>query len=145
MNKSHRILLIEFWIPIIVCFCMIVLYENDFILSGGLQGDTMTEYRLAIAMELITICFIPVSLRLFRFKSIKCALEKEKANALIRWGSVRILMLALPMVVNCGLYYQFMNVAFGYLGIIGLLSMIFIYPSKMRCVEETKNDTQEKK
>ena len=47
-------------------------------------------------------------------------------------------LLADPMLINTLLYYVFMNVAFGYMAIIGLLSMVFVYPSKSRCEQETR-------
>ena len=73
-------------------------------------------------MEVITICFIPVSLRLlkFDFKSLQQIYETCSL------GTMR-LYLALPMLVSTILYYQFMNVAFGYLAIIVLLCMAFVY------------------
>ena len=136
-NNPRRLLLLEFWIPVLVCLCIIVLYENDILLSGGWHDNKLNEYYVAIAMELITICLIPVSLRLFKFQGIKRAFQSSAELALRQWGSVRLLMLTLPMLVNCWLYYQFMNVAFGYMGIIGLLSLCFVYPSKARCNQET--------
>ena len=33
-----------------------------------------------------------------------------------------------------------MNVAFGYMGIIGLLCLVFVFPSKTRCESETANE-----
>lgn len=65
-NNPRRLLLLEFWIPILVCLCIIILYENDILLSGGWHDNKLNEYYVAIAMELITICLIPVSLRLFQ-------------------------------------------------------------------------------
>ena len=41
------------------------------------------------------------------------------------------------MVVSTILYYLFLNVSFGYLAIILLISMVFVYPSLERCVSET--------
>jgi hypothetical protein len=42
------------------------------------------------------------------------------------------------MMVNTWLYYMFMNVAFGYMAIILLLSLMFVYPSKVRCEQDVK-------
>ena len=39
-------------------------------------------------------------------------------------------------MLNAVLYYQFMAVAFGYMSIILLLSLFFVYPSKTRCEQE---------
>lgn len=141
LKDIRKILLVEFWVPIALCLILIILYENDILLVGRLSDEKMYEYYLAIAMELITICLIPISLRLFKFKKIKTQLQSTPDMALRKWGSIRMDMLALPMFVNCFLYYQFINVAFGYLGIIDLLCMVFVYPSKTRCEQETSKDT----
>lgn len=145
MDKTRHILHIEFWVPIAVCLALIVLYENDWLLTGSLENEKMLEYNLAIAMELITICLIPVALRLFKFKRIKQSLQSSPEASLRRWGSVRMAMLTVPMMANCWLYYQFMNVAFGYMGIIGLLCMMFVFPSRTRCEDETTDASIEKK
>lgn len=137
----RKLLLIQFWVPVAVCLAIIVPYENDWLMAGALQSDKVLEYYVAIAMELITICLIPLSLRLFKFKAIKRALMNNPTSGLKRWGSIRLAMLTVPMMVNAWLYYQFMNVAFGYMGIIGLLSLVFIYPSKTRCEAETTLDS----
>lgn len=142
--KSHRLLLLEFWIPLLICLCIIISYENDILLSGGWHEDKLNEYYVAIVMELITICLIPISLRLFKFGIVKRAFQSSADAALQKWGSIRLLMLTLPMLINCWLYYQFMNVAFGYMGIIGLLSLCFVYPSKSRCNQETEGIAMEK-
>lgn len=146
MKEIKRLLQIEFWTPIIICLAIIVPYENDLFLAGAWQGDKIMEYYIAIAMELITICLIPLSLRLFKFKKVKASFLHDPETALKRWASIRLSMLTLPMMVNCFLYYQFMNVAFGYMGIIDLLCLVFVYPSKTRCESETdvKGISQEK-
>jgi hypothetical protein len=48
----------------------------------------------------------------------------------------RLLMLCVPMVLNTVLYYMFMNVAFGYMGIILFLCLFFIVPTRERCMSE---------
>lgn len=136
INNLRRMLLLEFWIPVLICLCIIILYENDLLLSGSWHDNKIDEYYVAIVMELVTICLIPLSLRLFKFHRVKQNLQTSEGLMLRKWGSVRLLMLTLPMMVNCWLYYQFMNVAFGYMGIIGLLSLCFVYPSKARCSQE---------
>lgn len=144
INNLRRMLLLEFWIPVLICLCIIILYENDLLLSGNWHDNKIDEYYVAIVMELVTICLIPLSLRLFKFHRVKQDLQTSEGLMLRKWGSVRLLMLTLPMMVNCWLYYQFMNVAFGYMGIIGLLSLCFVYPSKARCSQETAEASAEK-
>lgn len=139
IHKTRTFLLAAFWSPIIVCLAIIIPYENDWLLVGALAGDKVAEYYVATVMELLTICLIPLSLRLFKFKAVRKALTADAATALRRWGMLRMAMLTVPMMVNCVLYYQFMNVAFGYMGIIGLLCLVFVFPSKTRCESETAN------
>lgn len=133
MNKVRRTLNLEFWLPILVSLVIIVLYEDEILLPGMWADDKLLQYYLAIAMELVTICLIPLSLRLFKFKKVKASLEDDPERSLRKWGQIRIAMLTLPMMLNTWLYYQFIGVAFGYMGIIGLLCLVFVYPSKTRC------------
>ena len=138
MEKVRKILLIEFWLPIIICLVLIVLVENEVLLPGAYGDDKIMDYYLAIIMELITICLIPLSLRLFKFKKIKAVLQEKSFEGLKRLASLRMCMLVVPMMLNTILYYLFMNVAFGYMGIIGLLCLVFVYPSKSRCNSEVQ-------
>lgn len=145
MQAIQRKLLVQFWLPVAVCLVIIVLYESDLLLPAAWHGAKIAEYYSAIVMELLTICIIPVSLRLFKFGLVRRSFASNPTAALLRWGSVRLLMLVLPMLVNTFLYYQFMNVAFGYMGIILLLCMAFVYPSRRRCDDESRQagDEQE--
>ena len=52
----------------------------------------------------------------------------------------RLLMLCVPMIVNTVLYYVFMNVAFGYMGIILFLCLFFVMPTMDRCLSEIKEE-----
>lgn len=136
MEKVRRLLLLEFWLPIAIGILIIVLFENEILLPGKYGDDKVLEYYVAIAMELITICLIPVALRLFKFGKVKASLKENSIDGLKKWGALRLAMLVIPMLLNAILYYAFMNVAFGYMGIIGLLCMVFVYPSKVRCSSE---------
>lgn len=139
MKSIQHKLLLQFWIPIIICLILVILYENELLLPAAWQSSDIGETYAGMVMELLTICLIPLSLRLFKFKFVTHRFEADAPSALLQWGSVRMLMLSLPMLFNTFLYYQFMNVAFGYMGIIGLLSMMFVYPSRSRCEAEGSN------
>lgn len=121
-----------------VSLCIVVLYENDILLVGQWGADRIADYYWAIFMEVVTICLIPLSLRLFKWKHVSSAIHRDGDKAMLRWDTVRLAMLCVPMVLNTWLYYQFMNVAFGYMGIIGLLSLAFVYPTRTRYIQEKK-------
>ena len=59
-----------------------------------------------------------------------------REKALLRWGSLRMLMLCVPMVINTLCYYLFMNVAFAYMAIILFICLFLVYPSLDRCYSE---------
>jgi hypothetical protein len=140
MKKTKNILMTEFFGFIAVVFILVLLFENDILDNGVFATEKNAEFLIVSFMELITIATIPVVMRLFKFKKISRALTSDEACApgkLLFWGTFRIVCFGLPLVVNTILYYLFMNVAFGYMAIILLICMPFIYPSMDRCISET--------
>ncbi len=136
MEKVRKRLLAEFFVPIIICLVIVVLGEFNVFPTGVLTGNTQVEFVLLAAMEIITICMIPLALRLFRFGKIHSQLVEQRERGLQKWGTIRLEMLTVPMVVNTLLYYLTMNAAFGYLAIILFLCMFFVVPTKERCNAE---------
>ena len=64
----------------------------------------------------------------------------KKEPALLKWGMLRLLILEVPMVSNTYLYYMYMNATFGYLAIILLLCLPFVFPTQSRCIAETTEE-----
>lgn len=126
---------------IAVALLIVLLGETGVIPNGVISHLNVTEYYIAIVMELLTICIIPLSLRLFRFQFV--AKKLSQVEDLQRWSLVRMLMLQVPMIVNAVLYYLFYNVAFGYMGIILFLSCFFITPTMQKCEEELATEQDE--
>ncbi|SES98837.1 hypothetical protein [Prevotella sp. kh1p2] len=141
MKRIQTILTLEFWLPVALSLIIVVLYETEWLADGVWATDKSLEFVIATVMELLTICLIPLALRLFKFKHIHRQLhqapEDVRWSSLLRYGSLRLNMLCLPLLVNTLLYYLFMNVAFGYMAIILLLCLFFVYPSMARCVDDT--------
>ncbi len=134
--KIQNKLKFEYWIPVAICGLMIVGYESGLLMEGSLATDKVLEYYCALVMELITICFIPLALMLFRLRKIKEFIQGQNMSRLNICRAVRLAMLSVPMMVNVYLYYQFVHPGFGYMAIIGLLSSAFVYPSVARCNAE---------
>ena len=59
---------------------------------------------------------------------------------MMKWGTIRLLILEVPMLVNTLLYYIYMNTTFGYMAIILLLCLPFVFPSLNRCLAETSDE-----
>jgi len=81
-----------------------------------------------------------LALKLFRFRKVHNDLITRKAPALRCWGLVRLGLLAILLVANTLLYYIYMNTAFGYMALIILVCLPFVYPSMGRCVAETEEE-----
>lgn len=124
-------------LAVAVSLGMVVGFETDALPCGIMSGcDGGCEFMAATVMELLTLCAIPMALRLFRFARVASGLVS--ARALLKWGMVRMLMLCVPMVANTLLYYLYMNVAFGYMAIILLISLAFVVPTMARCEGEMR-------
>lgn len=119
---------------------IIVLYESGVLESGVLADSKQTEFLAMTGMELISLAGAFLGLRLFKFQKIHDALVTQKEPALLRWGMLRLLILEVPMVSNTYLYYMYMNTTFGYLAIILLLCLPFVFPSLSRCIAETTEE-----
>ena len=143
IRNVQRLLMIQFFLTIILSLLMVVLFETGALEAGCWAGSGQKEFVCLVVMELLTICCIPLSLRLFKYKKVAEALKSDDAQAvraLQRWGSVRLDVLGVLLVVNVLFYYLFVHAAFCYMAVIVFLSLFFIYPSLDRCVTETKGD-----
>ena len=128
MNKTISLLRTVLIANVGVAVVIAALYELDILPSGMMAGRPQDEFLSTISMELITIVFIPVALRLFKTKDVEKRLEEGDIKAFRKWGLVRILMITVPLVLNTLLYYSFMNTTFGYMALILLICLPFIYP-----------------
>lgn len=129
MNKTISLLRTVLIANVGVAVVIAALYELDILPSGILAGRPQDEFLSTISMELITIVFIPVALRLFKTKDVEKRLEEGNIKAFRKWGLLRILMITVPLVLNTLLYYSFMNTTFGYMALILLICLPFIYPA----------------
>ncbi|MBR1409943.1 MAG: hypothetical protein IJ580_02455 [Prevotella sp.] len=117
---------------------VVVLYETDILESGLFADDKNLEFLMTALMELVTLGCVFLALRLFKFKKIHEQLVAQKEFALRKWGALRLTLLLIPMVANVILYYMFMNTTFGYMAIIQLLCLPFVFPTMDRCQQEVE-------
>ena len=132
MNKTISLLRTVLIANVGVAVVIAALYELDILPSGMMAGRPQDEFLSTISMELITIVFIPVALRLFKTKDVEKRLEEGNIKAFRKWGLLRILIITVPLVLNTLLYYSFMNTTFGYMALILLICLPFIYPASRK-------------
>lgn len=137
MKQVKLTLTVLFWTFIVLSLITVVLFETNVLEFGYYASDnTQAEFLLTIMMEILTLAVIPVALKLFKFKKVHADLIARKAEALRKWGILRLLLLEVPMFVNTLLYYAYGKTTFGYMAIILLLTLPFVYPSNERCQSE---------
>lgn len=134
MKETQKILMTTFVASLACALLLVVAGEIGVLPTGTLTERKSAEFVILSVMELLTICTIPLALRLFKFNRVKRRLTDS--NGLRRWALVRMFMLGDLMFINVLLYYLFMNPAFGYMGIIVFLCMFFIVPTQSRCENE---------
>lgn len=143
MKQTQRLLMILFITSIVLPLAMVVLFETGIIATGIMAGDTQSEFLLTSTMELVTLAFAFLSLRLFKFGRIHADLVNRQEKALLKWGYLRLLLIQAPLVINTLLYYLYMKPTFGYLAIILALCLPFVYPSMDRCMAEVSEEQKE--
>ena len=112
-------------------------FETGVATEGPMAGmHHPSEFALLMTMELLTIAIIPTALKLFRFKTVQTQLRQQHGEALKKWGTTRLLMLGLPMLLNTLLYYIYLNTSFGFMAIILALCLPFVWPSEQRCAND---------
>ena len=104
-------------------------YECDVLPTGVFAGKAQEEFLAVIIMELMTIVMIPLALRLFKAKDVERKVAEGDTLALRIWGALRILMITVPLLLNTIGYYLFMNTTFGYMALILLICLPFVYTS----------------
>ena len=139
MDNVVKTLKVYFFAPIVIALILVVLYETEVILPGAVDFGSQNWFLILTFMELITVGVIPLALYLFKIKRVRKELTETPVPAMKRYGIMRLLMLGVPLVANTDFYYMSMNTSFGYMAIILLLVLPFVYPSKARCEEECKD------
>ena len=110
-------------------------------LPGVSQGICKTLGRL-FPLNGLLICHLLIPLRLFKFGKVKNDLVSRKALALKKWGIIRLFLLGAPLLLDTLLYYTYMKATFGYLALILVLCLPFVYPSMDRCLTETEEESE---
>lgn len=133
-------------------FCGILFIAAIFYVCGeflqfdmSLFGEASKEQKFVCStmMILLTIGMLPLSLRLFKMSRVHADLLRRKAPALLLWGSIRLALMGLLIVVNTFLYYAFeFEAAYGYLAVVVLLCMPFVVPTMNRCLSEVAEESE---
>lgn len=140
MKKVSKQLTAFYTAQVALALVIIVLFELNVLPEGIKADDKQSEFMLVATMELVSLGAAFLGLRLFKFKAIHNDLVTRQERAMWKWGMARLIILEAPMVIDTLLYYIYMNPTFGYLAIILLLCLPFVFPSLNRCLSETTEE-----
>lgn len=148
MDRTRKILLSELAGSCLLTVLLVAVYETGLLLPGGWAGaDSGIVVTLQFLMQFLTLSVIPLALFLFRTGLVRRDLRnggQQVSRRLLFWGSVRMMLICVPMVLNLFFYYAFGDLAgFFYLAVILALSLFFIYPGRKRCMHECHLDNPE--
>ena len=121
---------IIFWAVLALMLAAVILFETNEQLTGFLGMTEADEFKLLSVMEMLTLMSIFLMLRLFKFERIARQIEESPQRALPLWTSVRVAVMLVMIAANGLLYYGTMNTTFGYLAIIMMVSLPFVYTQK---------------
>lgn len=146
---NQRILQIAFYSIVVPAILLVLLFESNVFPTGLYADNKAADFLFTTIVEILTICCIPLALRLIKDKTMKKYDVPRRMQIYRRKAMLRLLLLGCPLLVNTFLYYLFMNVAFGYMAIILFLCLLFIIPTKDRQqrearIDDVKNDGDEK-
>ena len=137
MKKVSKQLMAFYIAQIALALVVVVLFELDVLPVGVMADDKQSNFIFTALMEIVSLGAAFLGLRLFKFKAIHDDLVKRQEKAMWKWGMARLIILEAPMVIDTLLYYIYMNTTYGYLAIIMLLTLPFVFPSENRCIAET--------
>jgi hypothetical protein len=140
MKRISKSLTLIYMLLAALTLIVIVLYETNILESGIMAEEKQSEFILTALMELVSLGAAFLGLRLFRFKAVHNDLVSRQEPAMMKWGTIRLLTLEVPMLADTLLYYIYMNTTFGYLAIMLLLCLPFVFPSLNRCLAETASE-----
>lgn len=136
VKPVQRLLLVQFYGYISLALLVLALFEFDILPLGYCADSTSLQYYLLVIMELLTIACVPLALKLFSLKKVKHRLYEQGFPTLGLWGSIRMGLIGLPLLLNVVLYELTIAATFGYLAIITSLCLAFVFPSENRCLNE---------
>lgn len=139
LKRLIRILKAEYALMWVLTVLLAALYECDILPQGLFAGDAQMEYIMQVTSILLTICLIPLSLRLFNLSLTRHIAALPLKNALKsyrRWSEIRIALLTVASLASLSAYYWTMDTT-GLLCIgMTVIASLFCVPGKERLLSE---------
>lgn len=139
LKRLIRILKAEYALMWVLTVLLAALYECDILPQGLLAGDAQMEYIMQVTSILLTICLIPLSLRLFNLSLTRHIAALPLKNALKsyrRWSEIRIALLTVASLASLSAYYWTMDTTGLLCTGMTVIASLFCVPGKERLLSE---------
>ena len=139
IKRLINILKGEYALLWILTLMLAILYECDILPQGLFADDAQTTYIMQVTSILLTICFIPLSLRLFNLSLTRYITSLPLVEALKsyrRWSEIRIALLTVASLVSLSAYYWTLNTTGLLCTGMALIASLFCLPGKERLLNE---------
>lgn len=139
LKRLIRILKAEYALMWVLTVLLAALYECDILPQGLFAGDAQMEYIMQVTSILLTICLIPLSLRLFNLsltRYVSLLPLPEALKSYRRWSEIRIALLLVLALIDLSAYYWMMNTTGLLCAGMTVIASLFCIPSKQRLLNE---------
>lgn len=139
LKRLIRILKAEYTLMWVLTVLLAALYECDILPQGLFAGDAQMEYIMQVTSILLTICLIPLSLRLFNLSLTRHIAALPLKNALKsyrRWSEIRIALLTVASLASLSAYYWTMDTTGLLCTGMTVIASLFCVPDKERLLSE---------
>ncbi|MDN0078608.1 hypothetical protein QVO32_04175 [Bacteroides gallinaceum] len=139
LKRLIRILKAEYALMWVLTVLLAALYECDILPQGLFAGDAQMEYIMQVTSILLTICLIPLSLRLFNLSLTRHIAALPLKNALKsyrRWSEIRIALLTIASLASLSAYYWTMDTTGLLCTGMTVIASLFCVPGKERLLSE---------
>ncbi len=139
LKRLIRILKAEYALMWVLTVLLAALYECDILPQGLFAGDAQMEYIMQVTSILLTICLIPLSLRLFNLSLTRHIAALPLKNALKsyrRWSEIRIALLTVASLASLSAYYWTMDTTGLLCTGMTVIASLFCVPCKERLLSE---------
>ena len=139
LKRLIRILKAEYALMWVLTVLLAALYECDILPQGLFAGDAQMEYIMQVTSILLTICLIPLSLRLFNLSLTRHIAALPLKNALKsyrRWSEIRIALLTVASLASLSAYYWTMDTTGLLCTGMTVTASLFCVPGKERLLSE---------
>lgn len=139
IKKMSTFLQIEYGTLWILFFLLSIGFEVGWLPEGIYADNIKMQYVLGTIGILATLLFVPLSLKVFNIilvKKIKKISLMQAIKAYKFYGSLRLFILAVVIIMNLLIYYSTLQNLGGLCALIGITASLFCIPSQEKIKED---------